>query len=299
MKFDVVITNPPYQDSSHTEKKNSLWRKFIGLSQNLTKIGGYSSLVIPSSWMGSKKLLNEYFLDKNITFINKDECAKYFPGVGSTFSYYIMNHIPYSGITHIVNKQIDNSIVEEDLDLREVIFDCFPRDLSTEAVSIIKKVLNRNLPKLGIINTTVHHNVHKDRWKKIKTDEFKYPIQNTPNLLYYYNYPHQHQNKLKVIIFTTTYYNKLMLSNDGTTQSGCYYLIPDELQDKGDVVLHNLNNKLFNYINECFRYANWNSVNLLRALPQIPFIDYMNDIEIYNHFELSQTEINHIENSIK
>jgi hypothetical protein len=60
-----------------------------------------------------------------------------------------------------------------------------------------------------------------------------------------------------------------------------------------------LNNKLFNYINECFRYANWNSVNLLRALPQIPFNDYLKDAEIYNHFGLTQSEIDHIENSIK
>ena len=89
MKFDVVITNPPYQDSSHNEKKNTLWRKFIELSQNYTKVGGYSSLLIPSSWMGSKKLLNEFFLDKDIIYINKDECKRHFPGVGSNFSYYV------------------------------------------------------------------------------------------------------------------------------------------------------------------------------------------------------------------
>jgi hypothetical protein len=298
MKFDVVITNPPYQDSSHNEKKNTLWRKFIELSQNYTKVGGYSSLLIPSSWMGSKKLLNEFFLDKDIIYINKDECKRHFPGVGSNFSYYVINHIPYRGITEIKNKQIDGTILDSTIDIRDVIFDCFPRDLTADAISIIQKVLSPNRPKLGIINTTTHHNVHKKRWRKKQDAEFIYPVQNTPNLLYYYNYPHLHQNMPKIKIFTTTYYNSLILSNDGTTQSGCYYLIPTDLYNSTDIVVHNMKNKVFDYINECFRYSNWNSVNLLRALPKIPFDKIMSNEDFYEYFEFTIDEIKHIEKSI-
>jgi hypothetical protein len=87
-----------------------------------------------------------------------------------------------------------------------------------------------------------------------------------------------------------------MVSDNGVTQSFCYYLI-DENTDS-NIVLNNVNNKLFDYLNECFRYANWNSVNLLRKLPKIPMDTPMTDEEVYNYFNLSQEEINHINNLI-
>jgi len=50
MQFDVVIGNPPYQDSSSAAKNVKLWPKFIKLSVGLLKSGGYISLVTPGSW---------------------------------------------------------------------------------------------------------------------------------------------------------------------------------------------------------------------------------------------------------
>ena len=64
MKFDCLLTNPPYQDSSHSEKKNTLWRKWIKFNDQLVKDNGVFSLVIPSSWMGSSPVLKENFLLK-------------------------------------------------------------------------------------------------------------------------------------------------------------------------------------------------------------------------------------------
>ena len=52
--------------------------------------------------------------------------------------------------------------------------------------------------------------------------------------------------------------------------------------------------KLFDYLNECFRYANWNSVNLLRKLPKIPLTQDLTDNDIFEFFKLTTEEINHI-----
>lgn len=305
MKFDCTLTNPPYQDSSHVEKKNTLWRKWITMNEELTNDGGIVSLVVPSSWMGSSPILKESFLNEdkkslkfNITHINRDECKKHFPGIGSTFSYFIMENKEYQNKTYVVSKNLNGEIdVAKDLDLNTCILDVFPRDLTNSGLSIIRKTLSENVVKLGVINNTYNHSVHRDRWRLQQDEEFKYPIQNTPSKLYWYNYPHPHQGLSKVLIPTTTYYRNQMLSTYGVTQSFCYYLLNED--EDNQIVQNNINNKLFDYLNECFRYANWNSVNLLRKLPKIPFDKLMSDTEIYEYFNLTTEEINHINKLIQ
>jgi hypothetical protein len=302
MKFDCVLTNPPYQDSSHSEKKNTLWRKWIKFIDNIVEDNGVFSLVIPSSWMGSSPVLKENFLEDknikfNITYINRDECKKHFPGVGSTFSYFIMENKKYQENTTVVSKNINNKIsVVRNINLNKSIIDVFPRDLSEIGLSILQKTLNTDVKKLGIVNNTYNHSVHRKKWKLDRDDVFCYPVQNTPSKLYWYNYPHPDQGKLKLLIPTTTYFRNQLISDYGVTQSFCYFLIEDNLDS--NIVLNNINNKLFDYLNECFRYSNWNSVNLLRKLPSLPLDRFLTDDEIFEFFNLTQDEITHINDLI-
>jgi hypothetical protein len=305
MKFDCLLTNPPYQDSTHTEKKNTLWRKWISFHEKIVKDNGITSLIIPSSWMGSAPILKENFfinnekrIKYNITHINRDECKKHFNGIGSTFSYFIMEKKDYENSTLVISNNINGEIdVTNGLNLNNSVIDVFPRDMSDFGLSIIRKTLNDEIPKLGIINNTFNHSVHRTKWRNEQMGEFIYPIQNTPSKLYWYNYPHPDQNKLKLLIPTTTYFRKQMVTTHGVTQSFCYFIIENNM--KTETVENNINNKLFDYLNECFRYANWNSVNLLRKLPNLPLDKKMNDHEIYENFNLTENEINHINKLIK
>ncbi len=296
MRFDHIIGNPPYQDSSHCEKKNTLWRKFVDLSLRMCNDKGIIAFIVPSSWMGSKELLKKYFLNHNLLFINKDECKRHF-NVGSTFSYYIMEKGEYCGITKIVNKEINGDIVSSEIDIRDYIFDSFPRNLSIISNSILKKVLDKKLPVLGIINSTTHHNVHHDRWKTQEQGDFVYPVYNTPSKLYFFNTPHRHQNIPKIIIPTTTYYRKTLFTTFGTTQSFCYLLLDDKIIP--EIALSNLNNILFDYVNECFRYANWNNVQVLKKLPLIPLDRKMSDMDILNFFGIDTEEAEYIKKQIR
>jgi hypothetical protein len=298
MKFDCLVTNPPYQDSSHVEKKNTLWRKWISFNEKIVKNNGITSLVIPSSWMGSGPILKENFLENgkvkyNLTYINRDECKKHFPNVGSTFSYFVMENKSYQNQTSILSKNIGGKIeVVNNINLNQSILEVFPRDLTDLGSSIIAKTLGHNIEKLGIINNTFNHSVHRNKWRLEQTEEFCFPIQNTPSKLYWYNYAHPHQGLEKLLIPTTTYFRKQLISRHGVTQSFCYLLIENGLNP--NIVLNNVNNKLFDYLNECFRYANWNSVNLLRKLPKIPLTQMLTDNNIFEFFKLTDEEINHI-----
>jgi hypothetical protein len=300
-QFDGLITNPPYADSSHDESKNTLWRKWFTFDKLIIN-GGVFAEIIPSSWMGSPPILKEHLLDnngkinKNITHINLDECGKYFKGVGSTFSFFVYTKEEYKNKTNFVVKNIDKSITSFESDLNKVIFDVFPRDLSTKAISILNKTIKNTTP-IGILNTTVCHGNNKNKWKSEKDGEFIHPIEMTPNKVIYYNKEHPHQNLPKIVIPTTTYFRSMYYTTYGTSQSFCYYNLKEN--ESKDIVLHNINNKLFDYINECFRYANWNSVNLLKKLPKIPFDKMMTDEDIFEYFELTVDEINHINSIIK
>jgi hypothetical protein len=299
------LTNPPFQDSSHNEKKNTLWRKWINFADVLVEENGIFSLVIPSSWMGSPPVLKENFFDENqktikynITHINRDECRRHFPNIGSTFSYFILENKRYDGSTSVVSNSINGETeVEGSVNLNEFIVDVFPRDLTKYGQSILKKTLSDENPKLDILNNTYNHSVHRTKWRKEPFEQYIYPIQNTPNKLYWYNYPHPHQGMIKLLIPTTTYFRTQLVTTNGVTQSFCYYLLKEG--EEPDIVSNNINNKLFDYLNECFRYANWNSVSLLRKLPKIPLDRIMSDSDIYKFFKLNDQEINHINKLIK
>ena len=98
MKFDVVIGNPPYQDSKNNDIASNLWSKFWVKALRLTKDDGIVSLITPFSWCSPsqdfKKLSDAYEGDRRLwdTFnrftsvADVENVAQYFNGVGSTFS---------------------------------------------------------------------------------------------------------------------------------------------------------------------------------------------------------------------
>lgn len=301
ISFDGLITNPPYADSSHGESKNTLWRKWFKFDALLNQEAIFAE-VIPASWMGSAELIGNYLLDnkshlnRNITHINLEECNRHFKGVGQKFSYVIYTKESYSNKTELVFKNINNEIENFTGNLNNAIFfNVFPRDLTPHAISILNKVIINTDP-LGILNSTVCHANNKHLWKHSPEGDFVFPIEKTPHTTIYYKKAHPDQGTPKIVIPTTTYFRKMYYTTHGTSQSFCYYNLDDLVNET--VVLNNLNNKLFDYVNECFRYSNWNSVNLLKKLPNIPMDIMMTDDEIFEYFKLTDQEINHINNVV-
>ena len=98
MKFDVVIGNPPYQDSTNNDIASNLWSKFWVKAFRLTKDDGIVSLITPFSWCSPsqdfKKLSDAYEGDRRLwdtfkrftSIADVENVAQYFNGVGSTFS---------------------------------------------------------------------------------------------------------------------------------------------------------------------------------------------------------------------
>ena len=113
MKFDVVIGNPPYQDTkedgSRKSKAVNLWSKFVSLAMNISKDNGKVAMVTPNSWLSpSVDLAGQYKIDGKerfwdvfnsySTYANVNDVAQHFKGVGSTFGYFIVDKSKHDGL---------------------------------------------------------------------------------------------------------------------------------------------------------------------------------------------------------
>ncbi len=50
MKFDIVVGNPPYQETVDSAAGVPIWHEFVDLSLNVTVDGGDVALVHPWGW---------------------------------------------------------------------------------------------------------------------------------------------------------------------------------------------------------------------------------------------------------
>lgn len=109
MKFDVIIGNPPFQESKENgqrkDQASNLWSKFWAKSFELINPGGQIALITPTSWLSpsadlkGKDKVNDHdrlwdVFDEYTSLANVSDVSKHFPGVGSSFGYV---HVDTSG----------------------------------------------------------------------------------------------------------------------------------------------------------------------------------------------------------
>lgn len=110
MKFDVVFANPPYQNGDNESGNFAAWPQFV---ENAEKVGNTVALIIPQTWSSNVKspaknaqassTVRARVLSKVNLIEANFNVKRYFPNVGSTFSYVIFNHDDYSGTTRVTD----------------------------------------------------------------------------------------------------------------------------------------------------------------------------------------------------
>ena len=132
MQFDIVATNPPFQDTTKRGKtQHKLWIDFTLKTFNQwLKPDGILLQVSPSSFLSPSSKILQLFKSKAVKFLNLDT-KTYFPEVGSTFADYMVSNRPDAEKTKVVTQ--DN------------VFDCkidgsvfyLPIDLSKDRKSVV------------------------------------------------------------------------------------------------------------------------------------------------------------------
>lgn len=320
MKFDVIISNPPYQldDGGNGASAKPIYHKFIEQAEKLNP--RYLTMIIPARWYAGGKGLDyfrEHMLEQShikelVDVANSADC---FPGVNIAGGIcYFLWDSSYTGDCRVTNLKKGKCVSQITRPLGE--YSYFVRD--NIALSIIRKVLAFKEPLMnstvysrnyfGISTTASGASSYFNNSLKVLTSKGnlymkKNDISDKDSVL----------NKYKVIVtYAMSGGNKPTAEGNYQILSSLMSLGPDEACSETYLLLDTFDslneaNNLIQYMSSKFaRFL------LLQALTSIhitkdkfcfvPVQDFSKswtDEELYTKYNLSQEEINFIETMIK
>jgi len=279
MKFDVVITNPPYQNTNGEASSGKLWPQFVKKALGLVKPSGLVVMVTPNSWTkgniaphGSGKIFGLLKVG-NLLTINNIDCSKHFHKVGVTFSYFVYQDATYSGKT----KLIQNG-KEIDVDIKNIY--TLPKNIG--ALSIIQKFYrhHQKFAHTLITNTRDHKIVLSEKGKhtivtggkKVKTNDTTY-----------------YDRQEKIIFPWAADVRKVFKGRLIAGEQSIYFLT----EGKGKELYSVLTSKLYRFCNDQVKMAFHNEG--MRSCPIVPLNKVWTDKELYKHFGLTKEEVAYVE----
>jgi len=307
MKFDIILGNPPYQDS--TTGSGKLYPKFFAKCfDDLLIDDGYLGFITPMAWMSHFNDENERSRNKELdrmkhamrsnflVFVDFKETLKHFEGVGSTFSSYILQKSTVKGKTYIRDS-------DEYLDVPYM--KSFPKDFSVLSFSIFNKMKSDITLPLIEGGTYAHMGFHsgpadKKAKKPItyQTSEYCNPLFHTNGIILYSDIKHPLQDSKKVIASLSGYFSPRFDDGElGLSQHGVAILVENEEAAKS--VISILNSKLYGFLMEQTKHSGFTNQYSLRSMPFLTTDQIWSDADIYHEFGLTSAEINYIEESSK
>ena len=298
MKFDLIIGNPPFQEGGRDDQANKLWPHFIKKANDLLNDDGYCAMISPTNWMqptadigkgtgaNAVSIFNDIFKKNNFVLANVDSNTlqkKYFPGVGSTFSYFVFQNAPYTGTTEFITPT--GSI---HVDVQTI--DSLPKVTSSYSLGIVKKMVGTAFA----FNDQNHNLNGHEQAKADATHIHRVYHTNKKGGTYWYADTLSHVNtKPKVIITLSGKYLAVFNNTDGFTNM-CMALIcnSDAEAQQAEIVL---NSKLYRFWVEMQKFSGFNPRKLLLKLPAVDLTKQWDDQTVYAHFKLTDEEIAYIE----
>tara|TARA_S200002703_G_scaffold123710_1_gene109680 strand:+ start:211 stop:1470 length:1260 start_codon:yes stop_codon:yes gene_type:complete len=294
-KFDVVIGNPPFQNSIDKKKtQHKLWIPATFKAFDILKEDGHLLWITPTSWGSPSNKILKLMQEKYVCKINFD-IGNYFSNIGSTFCYY-----------NIINNVANNKTIIHNNDKSFLIdigsdFNYIPNDFCEESISIHKKVIfdTENFYDIQYDYVNCHNNIILQSKRKnthsslshIKTESHIYPVFHTNNKIWYSEILQDFALKPKVMWSRSGYVKPFFNDNLGCTDMGYFILVDNK--EAGDILVHNLDSSLFKYIFKTAKWSGFNSEKLFQMLPELPN-KKMSDLNIMNHFNISKNEQEYI-----
>jgi hypothetical protein len=314
MKFDVIIGNPPYQNSHDKDAKakrkvgNKLWYQFIFKADNLVKEGGYVAMVSPNQWLtggvnmrkGGLGVLKDIFAVKQlIKAVVSGVNEKYFPKIGISIGWWVYKNEPNTQPTEL---DLGGSTIEVDFNGLEFL----TPEASKLSIGIVTKTLLANNPKFEsyYFNSQCKPGVYQETAQSTNINQYPHWIMGssvTSNLVIRY-FPKLLNERVgyKKILFpmSTRYWQPYLADADISVASlGQALKVEDSTTQIGfESVFYS---KLFKYMCYNLQIAQngFMKTVLVRALPKLDMSKAWTDAELYKHFNLTVEEIDYIESN--
>ena len=291
-KYDLIVANPPYakllENGKRASKNHNLIKDFIQKSLDVLKPDGYLLFITPDNWMSyaDRNVLIKILTRLQIVHLDIHRAKKYFKKIGSSFTWYLIQNKPattdiqVSGIWK--KKEYISSIPSIE---RKYI----PLLYTKEVYSILLKTIdNEQLTKYAVeTSSNLHRYTKRELIQDTVDDTYQYRLIHTPKQTCYASRPHKYQDGYKVFISTTDKY-KVFVDNCGMTQSIVF--IRCSSKEVANQIKQILEHPLYIFINNLCRWGNFNNIRILQSFP-IPMVDSYDETTIYRHFNITDEEI--------
>jgi hypothetical protein len=270
MLFDVVLGNPPYQDSANKAKNNKLWYKFVKTGVELVKSDGYLIFVTPSSIFIPTVGFGKWFTNTLLQKYSLVEAVIH--GEGEYFD------VGVDTSHWIIQNSIDNHQVPVPI-LRNTIID-----------DIVNKI-NSVEPKMKLVHenpSITKEDLFKGEHEVYYSGKKKAMIQHQPI----------NTGALKIIFPFSASYKSQFVSSDTTAHFNRVFYVANQ-QEADNIMTFTLSKLYVFYAATYLRTSGFTPAVKNSQLPMLDSTKSWTDDEVYAYFNLTSDEIAYVEDSLK
>ena len=298
MKFDLILTNPPFQDRGKRGKTpHKLWIDFTRYSfDNLLADGGHLCQVSPSSFQSPSNRILDLMKVHDTQWINLDT-AEHFDGVASSFADYTIRKAPNPHTGTMVTKDGCEFRVALDEDVMYL-----PNDLSDLALEVHRKVIFDSVEKLAVERDYVTcHNIllkkQEPTLSKEQTDRHVFPVLHTNRQTWWSSLRQPWADEPKVMWsrsgYTLPFFDPGQL---GGTDMVYFVRVPSA--EAGQHLADHLASKLFRYVFKTAKWSGFGNERVFDALPALPLDRSLSDVDLFRMFQLTSEEVEYVEGQL-
>lgn len=329
MKFDVVISNPPYQlnDGGSGKSAKPIYQHFVNTAKKLNP--RYLTMIIPSRWFSGGKDVTEFrsemLHDNRIRvlhdYLDASEC---FAGVEikGGVCYFLWDR-DNSGLCKIFTHQSSGAITESERPLLEPNVDTYIRQ--NELISVLRKVQAVNEKSFSEIVSSrdaFGYDIREENSQKTVPHKYSLQKSTAEDIEFYYNgwrrngigyvsreSVREHQewiDKYKVLIPRSwgagnAAKDRLnpFIAKPGAVCTETYVVVgPFDTEKEAENAIAYISTRFFHALVSMIKISQQAPVKIYSFVPLQDFTEQWDDAKLYKKYELSPSDVEFIENFI-